>query len=304
MAGHLGPGRYEQIIRETRTAGKLGKSCTFAAHRYHEAASATDRGDSPDRCRTDSTSKQRIERFAERSVVAFCCPQCKGDFQVSASLDGQQAVCPLCRNLITVTTGEPASTSATSPSPASPSPSSPKRGPEKQLAASCPHCDTAFPIHPDQAGQVVACPGCFQRVDLGQEPSGREAESSTTNSLPAAGKSHEEQVATETDAANTETSDDVAAASERPVDKEPPAHQEFTVQDKPRTVQVGNKVVELHTRTREEKTKHRFRKNIFILFASVIILVSALLYFGGLFDGDLSDGAPSSPPTNSPAGSP
>ena len=218
-------------------------------------------------------------------MVAFYCPQCQGEFQVSASLFGQDAVCPLCRNLIAVTSEETAAVPNSSEPPSETTPRQKVASAAQKV--SCPKCSTEFPVHPAQRDQVVACPGCFQRIDLGQEtassandPAANIPKPDEQPSLNAEPSSvNESSVDNELRPASDEAVPENAAEAIAEPTAEPKA---YSVKDGPRTVQVGDKVVELNTLTREERTKLRFRKNLFMLFASVVVLIGALLYLSGI----------------------
>ncbi|REJ68954.1 MAG: hypothetical protein DWQ31_05890 [Planctomycetota bacterium] len=69
---------------------------------------------------------------------------------MSASLFGQQAVCPYCQRLVDV--ADP--NAAVSPA---------KTNPIEQLV--CPRCATSIPVHPERKGQKVACPACLALID-------------------------------------------------------------------------------------------------------------------------------------------
>jgi len=183
-------------------------------------------------------------------VVAACCPRCHGEFQVSAALFGQQAVCPMCRHSVVV------APAGAEPEPASAPPAS-QPSPSASTKANCPHCSAEFAIHSAQPLEEVTCPVCLKHIGMQKEPSeGVEA-------LPT------EQY--EPDPEDSSSTADKAAGESG----------EFAVRDEPRTVQVGHRVVELHSRSRKEKNRLRFRKNIFMLMLGVAVLVISLAYLGG-----------------------
>lgn len=235
-------------------------------------------------------------------MIAFCCPQCRGEFQISASLAGQQAVCPLCRSLVTVKTEEsPAELEATAPEVES----------ATTPSVNCPHCEVDLPIHPAQLNQEVACPACLHRIVLRggaagpvftkvtseppregsspPEPHSQQADKEAAGSQETAEQSAEQESLaspSEEQTADTEVETRLAATTDTASSSDDSTSSEFLVHDSPRTVQVGNRVVELHTRTRKERSQLRFRKNIIMLIGSIAVLAAALLYLSGVFQID------------------
>lgn len=226
-------------------------------------------------------------------MVAFCCPRCQGEFQVSDSLFGQEAACPICRNRVMIT---PPPAANSEPTTIAVEPSTAAISTSDSTTVSCPECQTEFPVHPEQADKAVACPACLRRIDLGKPTEASEArhEVNPPPDGPSTASDDSDAFDVESSPADSDEQPDALAASVVPKGGD----EAFVVQDRPRTIQVGDRVVEIHGRSREERSKLRFRKNVFMLLASAVVLIISLLYFAGVIGNRGGSGSPEQTPTD------
>ena len=95
---------------------------------------------------------------------SFACPICDHTFQ-AARVPGKDVICPTCRSVVAVATGDAAPVVSV-PAAAAPVSAAPSAAPDDLIRFTCPHCQKKLKFAASAAGRTTTCPRCGRRVEV------------------------------------------------------------------------------------------------------------------------------------------